>query len=147
MDFNYLSGHWITRHAYELGRVFEDVDIELAFKAARAGLLYADFEVVVSDEHQYFNAGKRDPSKFELFFGDFRSVGASVYLKAQGTNVIAKVIYNYDEDLPFVKRPDGYSHNSYLHQEINRIFSGMNRFIVEEKIRLQKERRQSESDI
>ena len=154
IDFTDLSGHWTDSHVYELGRAFEDVDIDLAFKAAKAGLLYADFEIVESDESQHFVSGKRDAASFSEIWIPYPvpvpvhasqgAVGVSLYLKKVEADVLVKVVYKA-HGFTITSTGDGYKKNRAIHQHINKIFSGMEAFFVDERIRLQKERRQKET--
>ena len=161
IDFTDLSGHWTDSHVYELGRAFEDVDIDLAFKAAKAGLLYADFEIVESDESQHFVSGKRDAASFTDIWipvpgpmsvpvpvpvrAEQGAVGVSLYLKKVEADVLVKVVYKA-HGFTITSSGDGYKKNRAIHQHINKIFSGMEAFFVDERIRLQKERLEKESE-
>jgi hypothetical protein len=148
VDFTDLSGHWTDSHVYELGRVFEDVDIVLAFKAAKAGLLSADFEIVESDNSQHFVSGKRDGASFTEFFlwePVPNAAGVSLYLKKVEADVLVKVAYK-GQVFTRTSTGDGYKKNRAIHQDINKIFSGMEAFFMDERIRLQKERREKESE-
>ena len=135
VDFENLQGHWVNYHVYEMGHIFTDVDLNLALKAARAGLLYADFDVVDSDKRQYRVSGNRDATAREVFSNP---VGVSVYLREAETHVIAKVIYNRHVT-QIAGNWEASPVTDIVKNDISEIFRGMRRFIDEEQVRHRQE--------
>lgn len=135
VDFENLHGHWVNYHVYEMGYTFKDVDLNLALTAARAGLLYADFDVVDSDKHQYRVSGHRDATAREVFMDP---VGVSVYLREARPHVIAKVIYNRHVT-QIAGDWEASPVTDIVKNDISEIFRGMGRFIEEEQVRHRQE--------
>ena len=136
IDFNNLNGHWASFHVYEMGRRFSEVDIDLALKAARAGLSYADFEIFDTNALNYHVSGKRD-WKGEIV--GLAPVGASVYLSEEESNVVVKVFYKL-HDLEYGLKWEDSPGTEAIRKDISNIFKGMNNFLIEEKIKIQQAR-------
>lgn len=75
---------------FEIADLFPNVGVELALKAARAGLLYADFEIVEAQTEKNVVFGKH---RMTAFTWDY---SAGVYVKETAEGTWIKVIVDGD---------------------------------------------------
>lgn len=128
VNFSKVEGEWIGWAVYEIGRDFEDIDLELALRSAKAGLLYADMEIVDVNIEQLWVAGKRGVTLEYLYTPN--PAGATLYLKKTNSGVLVKLVYSLPKPGPSIRTSDA----TYgIRIDINNIFEGMSAFIKAER--------------
>ena len=66
VNFTKTDGEWTGWAVYEIGRDFKNMDLELMFRSAKAGLQYADMDIISMNTDEFWVAGKRGAT-FEYY--------------------------------------------------------------------------------